>query len=72
VDIFLVSFQGILALQPLPTAVSLTHESGIPPANFLVLLKTTRQAAKGVGKKKWKRHTYKIQTSQQVFLIHAP
>lgn len=42
VDIFPVPFQGILAFQPLPTAVDLAHKPGIPSASLLVLLKTIR------------------------------
>lgn len=48
-DVFLVSSEGILALQPLPTAVRLAHKPGIPPAGLLVLLKTARQP--GMGKR---------------------
>lgn len=47
VDIFLVPFQGLLAFQPLPTAVGFAHKPGIPSASLLVLLKTIRQVARG-------------------------
>lgn len=47
VDIFPVPFQGILAFQPLPTAVDFAHKPGIPSASLLVLLKTIRQVARG-------------------------
>lgn len=63
VDIFLVSSQGILALQPLPTAVGLAHEPGISPASLPVLLKATKQPRKGNTEKKWWRH---LQTSSIV------
>lgn len=40
-NIFFVFFQGILALEPLPTAICLAYEPGIPSARLLVLLITT-------------------------------
>lgn len=43
VDVFLVSLQGIPALQPLPTAVGLAHEPGFAPARLLVLLAAAGQ-----------------------------
>lgn len=52
VDIFLVPFQGILAFQPLPTAVDFAHKPGIPSASLLVLLKTIRQVVGGGGAQK--------------------
>lgn len=56
VHVLLVSSQGILALQPLSTAVDLAHKPGIPPASLLVPLKTTRQSGKGYRKKCWGPH----------------
>lgn len=47
VNIFLVPFQGLLAFQPLSTAVGFAHKPGIPSASLLVLLKTIRQVARG-------------------------
>lgn len=41
VNIFFVFFQGILALEPLPTAICLAYEPGIPSACLLVLFITT-------------------------------
>lgn len=43
VDVFLVSPQGIPALQPLPTAAGLAHEPGFAPARLLVLLAAAGQ-----------------------------
>lgn len=40
VNIFLVLFQGILTLEPLPTAVSLAYEPSITSAGFFVLFRT--------------------------------
>lgn len=62
VDIFLVPFQGILAFQPLPTAVDFAHKPGIPSASLLVLLKTIRQVV-GRGCRRNDediRHTYRL------------
>lgn len=47
VDVFLVSPQGLLALQPLPAAVGLAHEPGLAPAGLLLLLATTGQGEAG-------------------------
>jgi len=52
VDVLLVSPQGFLALQPLPTAVCLTHKPGISLARLLVLFKTARQAGQGNRERK--------------------
>lgn len=46
-DVFLVSPQGLLALQPLPAAVGLAHEPGLAPAGLLLLLATTGQEEAG-------------------------
>lgn len=48
-NIFLMFFQGILTLEPLPAAICLAYESGIPSACLLVLFITI-----------WDNHQIKI------------
>lgn len=70
VNIFFMFFQGILTLEPLPTAICLAYESGIPSACLLVLFITVEDNQEKQKQQHVKQYLQKPDT-EVLSLIHA-